>query len=180
MIRVSALACLLCLSFAAGHMLVLNRAPGIFMTAAMRLMEEQGAPLHAFILAPAPSPEAQAVVRPAPDLAYSVCRFDLTKGRVLARGAVGEGYGSLAVFDAQTNNVLTLSLMARDQGPRAVELSLKGQGPGGTPNAVALTLESPRGLVLIRRLAPDSQSRQTVEALARDDECRLLPEAGRG
>jgi uncharacterized membrane protein len=43
------------------------------------------------------SPTNQFVVRPSPDLAYSICPFDLTKGA----GARGCGAGGRALFVAQ-------------------------------------------------------------------------------
>lgn len=174
MIRTAIFMALFALSLGVGHGLVLWRAPSVFMTLAMERIAEQGVGLHAFVLAPRATPQSQSIVRPAPDLAYSVCRFDLSKGHVLARGAVSDGYGSLAVFDGNTNNVVTLSLMASDNGPRAVELALSGSSLASSDDVVFIKLSSPRGLVLIRRLAPDEGTRQAVEAISELDECELL------
>ncbi len=174
MIRAAIFIGLFVLSLGIGHGLVLWRAPAVFMTLAMERIAEQGVGLHAFVLAPEVTPQSQSVVRPAPDLAYSVCRFDLSKGHVLARGAVSDGYGSLSVFDGNTNNVVTLSLMSSDDGPRAVELALSGSSLSNSEDVRFIKLSSPKGLVLIRRLAPDDMTRSAVEEISDLDECRML------
>ena len=65
-------------SIAAGHAVVLFGAPSFIMGKAMAAMEERDVPTHAFALAKRMTPETQRVVRPSPDLAYSLCLFDFS------------------------------------------------------------------------------------------------------
>jgi len=171
--RIAGLCVLFALAAIAGHITVLARAPGFFMTLAMRQMEERGVPVHDFVLVPAATPQNQTVVRPAPDLAYSVCRFDLTRSNILASGGVSAGYGSLSVFDGRTDNVLTLSLMSGEPGPRTVEIGLSGRRRITAPSdAMFVQLSEVKGLVLIRRLAPDADARDAAERAAAGDACK--------
>jgi uncharacterized membrane protein len=166
-------------SAAGAHVLTLTGAPPFFMKAAMSQMADRGVGLHRFTLTPPITPDTQTVVRPAPDLAYSICRFDLRLGNVLASGAATDDYGSLAVFDGRTNNVATVSLMAVDGGPRAVELAIEGRSRRTDPSeAVFVRLETAEGLILIRRLAPDPAARRVAEAAAAADRCGLIEQHG--
>ncbi len=49
---------------------------------------------------------SRVVVRPSPDLLYSICPFDLSKGDLRVQAEVPPGtYWSVSVFDADTNNI---------------------------------------------------------------------------
>jgi uncharacterized membrane protein len=49
---------------------------------------------------------SRVVVRPSPDLLYSICPFDLSKGDLRVQAQVPPGtYWSVSVFDADTNNI---------------------------------------------------------------------------
>ena len=49
---------------------------------------------------------SRVIVRPSPDMLYSICPFDLSKGALRVQASVPQGtYWSVAVFDADTNNI---------------------------------------------------------------------------
>lgn len=144
----------------AAHAAIVYYAPPFIMDRAYSMLGQRGMPVHGFQLAPQMRPETQSVVRPSPDLAYSVCRFDLALAPdgLRVRMAAYEGYSSLSFFDANTNNFLTL----------------RGEGEA---REVVLTREdspSDRGIILIRRLAPTAQDYAIVEQIAASDECEAL------
>lgn len=131
----------------AAYQLTIRVLPGRIMDRAMAAMEERGIPLHGFALAPRMTPDRQTVVRPSPDLAYSVCRFDLSGdvNAIRVTAAPWQPYASVSFFDARTNNFATV----RAEEGADVILSRH-------PSSDAGIIEAPtvRGLVLIRRLAP--------------------------
>ncbi|MGB3754558.1 MAG: DUF1254 domain-containing protein [Parerythrobacter sp.] len=75
-----------------------------------------GTPQHAFRLAPRMTPQTQTVVRPSPDLAYSICLYDLTAAPegLLVTMAAFDDYASLSFFDARTDNFATVRGTGRD------------------------------------------------------------------
>lgn len=149
-----------------GHALTLWLAPPLIMGRAMAAMEDRGIALHRFVLAPRITPQTQTVVRPSPDLAYSVCRYDFSADidALELTMAPGAQYASLSLFDARTDNFATF----RDEGEGA---SLRLLPPGSRPRDGALVSPSERGLILIRRLAPRDADYRAVRAIARGDRC---------
>lgn len=156
------------------HWLTLESLPGAIMARAMDTMAERGIPFHSFVLVPRATPQNQTVVRPSPDLAYSICRFDLTEApyglEVIAGPSVG--LASMSFFDAETNNFATLAL-AEDQS-LAVELlptSLQPQGIREEPESTVVRAPTETGLILLRRLAPTTGRFAEVEAASTLDRC---------
>lgn len=154
----------------ATHFIILQQAPKIIMDKAMQRLAERGVPLDRFILAPRITPQTQTVVRPSPDLAYSICRYDFSRadGPLKVVMAPYSDYSSLSFFDARTDNFLTLR---GDSEPRSVLLA----GPDSRGNALPKS-PTDKGLVLIRRLAPDQTAYDKVVRIAEEDVCH--PERG--
>lgn len=153
-----------------GHYGVLYNAPSFIMGRAMTMLEERGSEKHNFMLADRTTPETQSVVRSSPDLAYSVCLYDLNDAPegILVTLAATPGYSSLAFFDAETNNYLTL----RGNGA-AKEVRLL---PPGANEEGATTSPTQSGVILIRRLTPTAEEYEAAAKLAVDDSCAPLGE----
>ncbi len=143
------------ISAVAAHFATLHLVPSLIMERMQATMNERGLPTYQWIASPRQSPETQAVVRPSPDLSYAICRFDVQDGPVMISAPGWDGYGSLSIFDDQTNNVFVASLDGQDAGVTIVsELSRYVEKPplSGTSELVIL---NGTGLALIRRLAPN-------------------------
>ncbi|MBV7266112.1 DUF1254 domain-containing protein [Erythrobacter ani] len=155
---------------AACHAAALHFTPAFIMDRAYTLIGESGVPIHAFRLAPQMRPDTQTVVRPSPDLAYSICRFDLDRApdglRVVM--AASNEYSSVSFYDARTNNFLTI----RGKGKtREATLYREGSRAAGTGGYSSPT---DKGVVLIRRLAPTDAAYRDVERTAEGDRCEVL------
>lgn len=153
----------------ATHAATLHFAPGFIMARAMATLADRGVALHAFTATPRVTPQTQQVVRSSPDLYYALCRYDLGEpGTSLAvRLGASPDYQSLAFFDAQTDNFATL----RGTG-RAVTVRLLA--PGTAPEEGAVVSPTTRGIILIRRLAPDAQRFAAAAEAGKADQCRLV------
>ena len=158
-----------------GHIFVLQSAPTLIMSRAMAVMEERGIPLHGFARAPRMTPDTQTVVRPSPDLAYSVCRFDLSQSwhSLRVRMAAYDGYSSVSFFADNTDNFLTVR---GDGEAREVLLLPPGskRAPDNPPELV-MVAPSQTGVILIRRLAPTQADYEMMSAIAANDVCEELP-----
>jgi len=111
-----------CLAGLAGWYLTLAAAPQFIMGRAWQRLAEQ-AGVNRMTHTPLVTAERQTIVRPSPDLAYSVCAFDLNDGpiRVHAQPVPGH-YWSLTVFDSETNVAFVES--DRDSQGAPVEIGL--------------------------------------------------------
>lgn len=158
-----------------GHQLVLDKTPGFIMKKAMTVMKENGAQLHSFTLSARTTPQSQTVVRPSPDLAYSICPFDLSGGQsLLVQAGAYSNYGSVSFFDARTNNFATVRI-GPEQTPGA-RFGVKLHPPGkraADDNFAGPQIEAPsaKGLILIRRLAPSQAAYDEVAKIAVGDSC---------
>lgn len=131
------------------HVFVLTSMPGFIMGKAHQTFEAQGVPTNRWVSSPKQTPETQRIVRPSPDLAYAICRFDTTESPVFINAPLWDGYGSLSIFDSQTDNVFVASL-ASESAFEGVYVT-SPDGDDGLGNSI--TLEG-RGIAVIRRLAP--------------------------
>ena len=92
-------------SAAGAHYIVLNKVPSFVMTQAHEMLEEGNIPLHQWVQSPRQTPQTQQVVRPSPDLAYAICRFDTASGPVAISAPIWDGYGSISIFNGETDNI---------------------------------------------------------------------------
>ena len=162
-----------------GHIAVLNLVPTVIMSKAMTAMEARGVATHGFTLSPRLTPQTQTVVRPSPDLAYSICLFDLSKGGVLhVAAAPYDKYASISFFDAKTNNFETLRVGKGEAGAGRTAYLY----PPKTPEsdimiyenmAFGVSAPTSRGIILIRRLAPAQSDYEEVAKVSAQDRCEL-------
>lgn len=160
-------------SAALAHWATLEATPGAIMSRAMDAMETRGIPLHGFVLVPRATPQNQSVVRPSPDLAYSICRYDLEsapQGLSIVAGAYS-GMASVSFFDAETNNFATFRLSeGRDTSIRLINTEMNSEADV-TPGEDVAVSPSQKGLILIRRLASTAAQYDRVKSVALQDQC---------
>ncbi|WP_339744281.1 DUF1254 domain-containing protein [uncultured Maricaulis sp.] len=154
-----------------GFWLTLNWTPGFIMSRAMEKMESSGAVTNAAMHAPPITEASRNVVRPSPDILYSICPFDLSQGPLLiqARWPRSGSYASISVYDSRTNNIFTLN--DRDLG-RAPAIWLDRPDAEAAPDGT-ITAESPTeaGLVLYRRIVEDPSMLPRADAERRSFRC---------
>lgn len=161
-------------AFAIAHFLILTSIPSTIMARVMDTMQERGIETHSFQLAPRVTPQTQTVVRPAPDLAYSICLFDFTD-ETEALGvyaAPWPGYGSISFFDAETVNFATRSAGRSGEIAPVILLAPGAVAPQGTETLDQVQATSETGIILIRRLAPRPIDYAGVALTSIEDRCQ--------
>lgn len=159
------------------HIIMVRAVPSVIMNIAMDKMAERGVPLNRFVASQRATPETQTIVRPSPDLAYAVCRFDfdVTKGAVQVGAQHWQKYASISFFDAQTNNFA--SIPVGDAGEEVVHTKVLLMPPGsaaiksGGDGMRQIIAPSTKGLIIIRRLAPTDELYSAVQAMSGSDVC---------
>jgi uncharacterized membrane protein len=142
----------------------------------MRLAEAKlakTAPVNHFTHTPPVRAERQFVVRPSPDLLYSVCPYDLTAGPLEVTAVPVPGrYSSISVFDARTDNAFVRNDEEMAGKPMRVVLALEGQP---VPTGVeTVRVHYATGIVLQRVLLADPSEAAVVEPIRRKAQCRTL------
>jgi uncharacterized membrane protein len=114
---------------------------------------------------------ARAVVRPSPDLLYSTCPFDLSKGPLRVRAPIPpDTYWSVSAFDDTTNNFFVENDRQSKNSVVDFLIVAKGNHPI-TEDFPVVVSPSVRGLVLFRTLIDDEKNFALLDALRRQAEC---------
>ena len=162
---------LICVLLAVGlHFLTIAAMPRVLMAIASARMQEQGIVFNEMVHPGPRTAEEQTIVRPSPDLLYSVCLYDVTAGPVrISTGTLSETYWSISGFAANTDNFFVINDVTADGEPIDVTIGRVGSDPD------AADYESPsaRGMILLRMLMKDAaalpaleEARQTVTCAA--------------
>lgn len=165
------------LLFAAGvavatHFAAVYAMPRLAMHKAMATIGRDGARLHQWIHTRRTSPQARTIVRPSPDLAYSVCVFDLSRGDVRLRVHPSPGYWSLSLYAADSDNV---GVWNDETEPQGVDVVLTRERTPDAGGGSAFAFPTARGIAVVRRLAQTDAAWATVAAAREHDLCTLLP-----
>jgi len=116
------------------------------------------------------TPDSRAIVRPSPDFAYSACAYDLGAGPITIRVSPWSPYWSLSLYADNSDNFYVIG----DREARGgVEITLTHGQNGEGENVVRSP--SRRGIALIRRLAPTSDTYAQAVRAAADDLCAPAP-----
>lgn len=167
------LALLFAAAAAVGHVGLVMATPYALMKVVMKRASQDGKLINQFQFGPRTTKDSRGVVRPSPDLAYSTCIYDLAKGPVLVEAAPtpGQGYVSVSVFAANSDNVAVFDTTQLPQGVRFV-LAREGQK---TPAEEKVVISpSNKGIVLDRRLAANDALFAAADQARRSDKCQPI------
>src|SRR6266481_5597223 len=107
--------------------------------------------------APRPNANSRGVVRPSPDMLYSICVYDLGAAGGAVRVSthdMPETYWSVSLFDVDTNNFYALN--ARQAKAGAADFLLTAPGASvGSAHLPVVVPPTDRGIVLFRTLIND-------------------------
>ncbi len=147
----------------------LAATPRALMALAVRRVAGIGGVNH-MLHAPLVTAKSRAIVRPSPDLLYSSCPFDVSKGPVLVDVAPVEApYWSLSIFDDQTNVAFVRNNIQSDGKPLRVAVALAGQAvPAGYR---AVRVGGARGVALIRILIDREAPIAMIDRARRASRC---------
>ncbi len=157
------------------HFLAVWFAPTLIMAIAVGRMEERAGAVNTLFHAPRITEEARDVVRPAPDLAYSICAYDVSEGPVRLVLPKTQSYSSVSLFDDATNNFFALN--DRDVEGEAQEIwvtSLDADRPVAPAPIIVVSAPSRQGMVMFRRIIPAPDAWPQVDAARRKAVCEPL------
>mgnify|MGYP000651595199 CR=1 FL=1 len=160
------------------HVLAVWLAPSIIMAIAISRMEERAGAPNTLFHAPRITEDAREVVRPAPDLAYSVCTYDVSSGPVRLVLPKTQTYSSVSMFDDTTDNFFALN--DRDVTGAAQEVwvtAVDAEAAVAPENVIVVTAPTDRGMVLFRRVIPSNDAWPRIDAERRQAVCEPLQSA---
>jgi uncharacterized membrane protein len=145
-------------------------APDALMKLALQRVAKAGGE-NRFSHAPLATAASRTIVRPSPDLAYSSCPFDLSKGPLLIDAVpVLAPYWSLSVFDTHTDVALVRNGAGAGYRPFRVAILAAGQtAPAGYEG---VHVDGTRGIALIRILIDERARFPVIDKERRATMCR--------
>ena len=170
-----------------GFWLILNWVPGFIMDKAMARVET-AAGINTVWHGPPTSEASRNVVRPSPDIIYSICAFDLSEGPVVLHVPWPEdgSYASVSFYDANTNNFAVIN----DRDDKSERDGIGGETsivlfhPAGSDGSVSLPDQrdgrdeqvvspTPTGLALYRRVVMGGTSVEDADSGRRGFSCEV-------
>ena len=156
------------------HVATISAIPRRIMARTLRRM---GSP-NTIHFAKRPDETSRTVVRPSPDLLYSACPFDLSKGPLKITASVPHStYWSVSGFDAATNNFF----VRNDQQISGDSIEIIALRPGmplppldAAPERVIVFAPTNKGLFLFRLLINDEKQQPALDALRRQASCETV------
>ncbi len=153
------------------NLVLVLRIPVRVMRRTMRLY-----PVNQWVFARPPTAKDRAIVRPSPDLHYSILCYDVGRGPLCLRASIPEGqYWSISGYSDRTDNFFIINDLQAKSNPIEVVLVPRGaRYLNATGRAHMVTAPSRRGIVLIRTVIPsradlprlrEIQRQSTVEPL---------------
>lgn len=141
--------------------------PRVIMHIALERIEARAGGTNTIIKALQIDEHAREVVRPSPDLLYSLCAFDLSQGDVSVTVGSTPGYWSISFYDRATNNFDVRGFGSGSNAAKVFRISRRSaQG--------AVISPSDRGLALIRRRLGTGEDLKVALKAQDGDDCGLF------
>ena len=168
-----------------GYWIVLGQIPGFVMGKAWdRLAERSGVNTAGHV--GAIDADNRTIVRPSPDLAYSVCPFDVSDGPLeIGFSPITDHYWSVTIFDAETNTAFVLNDKAAGESRINIDVRKADENsaetkPAGNLDTVggktnySVKMPTEKGVALLRILVRDEEDFQEIDSQRRLFNCGPL------
>lgn len=146
------------------HLITVICFPSIVLRIAHRKISERAGGVNIIIHNLPTTAANNPIVNSSPDLLYSACAFDLSKGPIRFRAKVPDSYWSISGFDAETTNFFSVN----NEQVRSKDFELVLVGPDGSlkvdVNTQMVKAPTTRGVVLFRTLISNANK---IEELIR-------------
>ncbi|RJF87569.1 DUF1254 domain-containing protein [Oleomonas cavernae] len=154
------------------HLATVWYAPRLIMAAVIERSAEIAGGFNKPMHTPPVDHTARRVVLPSPDLLYSSCTLDLAAGPVAVSATPPNGYFSLSLFDAATDNVFVIN--DTKAGGQPIHLLVAGPStPAAAPaqGEILVQMPSDRGFLLLRALAATPELAASADVARRTLAC---------
>lgn len=131
-------------------------------------------PRNMMIPSPPTTADSRNVVRPSPDILYSICMYDVSKKPLLFNCVLPEGYWSASFYADNTDNFFVIN--DRQAKSKTVKILLVGKNMPApvAGDAIIVKAQSDKGLALIRMIVPDDKSLPGLIDVQRQANCKQV------
>jgi uncharacterized membrane protein len=156
------------------HLVTVAAVPSLIMSRVMAAIGGEGS--GRILFSDRPDETARRVVRPSPDLLYSICVYDVSKNPLrITTGAPTGTYWSVSFFADNTDNFFVFNDTKAQGKSGTILLIGRGQQlPAQEGAAMVVSAPSPRGLVLFRTLISDEARLPEIDRQRREARCEVI------
>jgi len=116
--------------------------------------------------------EDRSVVRPSPDLLYSILLYDVSKNPIRITAKVPESYWSVSFFASNSDNFFVINNQQAESNPVELLLVGKDKPHPDAGNARVVVAPSERGIVLFRLFITDVQALPELAKIQKQAFCK--------
>jgi len=140
------------------HFLTVFFMPRVIMALAMkRLSNRSAAGINRLIHAPRVSVDSRQVVKPSPDLLYSICVYVVSEKPLRISAPVPDTYWSISLYQTNTDNFYVLNDRQAKSNPVNILLVGPDMALPQAENAQVVVAPTNQGIFLLRTLIEDEE-----------------------
>lgn len=147
----------------------------IMAMASDKLFSNQG--INRILHAPQVTYKSRKVVRPSPDLIYSICGFDLSNGPLqVSAKTIPDNYWSVSAYAENTDNFWVLNNQQVEENAVTAFIGTKEQisNLDKTSSHLAIISPSSTGVILFRNLVALPEDFVKIDKLRRQSNCKVM------
>ncbi len=138
------------------HILTVAALPRVVMyMASKRILNKSGAGINRLLHAPRVTVNSRTVVKPSPDLLYSLCVFDVSARPLRIIAPVPDTYWSISFYQTNTDNFYVLNDRQAKTNPVKIVLVGPDMPVPDITDAEVVVAPTSRGVFLLRSLIMD-------------------------
>lgn len=146
--------------------------PKLMIALVMYITEKRAGGVNQIMHVQIASAKVREVVRPSPDMFYSVCIIDVSSGPVKITTPASKPYTSITVFASNSDNIFAINDQQKVNGNLSVLIS--GPEQGSARGDKIVNLPTSKGIALIRYVFADKEHMKEIDKNRQRAKCQKL------
>ncbi len=121
-----------------------------------------------------PDENSREVVKPSPDLLYSICVYDVSENAILFTAPVPDTYWSISGYAEDTHNFFTVNDKDVESSPARVLVVGEEMTQPDLENVFVEEAPSDTGIILIRMFVPGRDNVENIKQIQREATVKTL------
>jgi uncharacterized membrane protein len=140
------------------HLLTVILFPRVIMSLAFKhILKRSGSEINTLIHSPRVTVDSRNVVKPSPDLLYSICVYDVGEKPLRITATVPDTYWSISFYQTNTDNFYVLNDRQSKSNPVDIVLVGPDTPVPRVENAIIVVAFTEKGVFLLRSLITDEK-----------------------
>lgn len=157
------------------HLLTVTLFPRVIMALAIqRILNRSGSEVNTLVHSTRVTVDSRHVVKPSPDLLYSICVYDVGEKPLRITAPVPDTYWSISFYQTNTNNFYVINDRQAKSNPVDIVLVGPDMAVPRVENAQVVVAPTDKGVFLLRSLIKDEDKLGDLIKIQKLATCRPL------